>query len=263
MPEADIIIAESTYGDKLHEHPPAQYDRFLSILQDTCVKRQGKLIIPAFSVGRTQEIVYLLDQLETAGKLPKIPVYVDSPLAVNATEVFGVHPECFDDQLNTYMLTDPNPFGFNDLHYVRTVAESKRINAMKDPCIVISSSGMMNFGRIRHHMYNNIEDPRNTFLIVGYCSPGTTGGHLKSGADSVKIFGDWKMVRSKIEVMDSFSAHGDQKEMRDVLLNQKGQASQVFLVHGEIDRQEVYKDYLESEGFSGVYIPEHGEEVGL
>jgi metallo-beta-lactamase family protein len=205
----------------------------------------------------------MLDQLESSGQLPKIPVYVDSPLAVNATEVFGIHPECFDEELNTYMQTDANPFGFNDLHYVRSVAESKRINAMTKPCVVISSSGMMNFGRVRHHMYNTIEDKRNTFLIVGYCSPDTTGGQLKSGATAVKIFGDWKMVRADVEVMDSFSAHGDQREMRDVLQNQKKSASHMFLVHGELDRQEVYKDYLESDGFRGIHIPELGEEVDL
>ena len=263
MPEADFVIAESTYGDKVHESPPAQYDRFASILHDTCVKRGGKLIIPAFSVGRTQEIIYLLDKLESSGQLPKIPVYVDSPLAVNATEVFGIHPECFDDEISEYMLYDDNPFGFNDLHYVRSVDESKRINAMKDPCIVISSAGMMNFGRIRHHMYNNIEDSRNTFLIVGYCSPDTAGGQLKAGAQALKILGDWKIVRAKIETMDSFSAHGDREEMRDVLLNQKQSASHIFLVHGELDRQEKYKEFLESEGFKGIHIPELGEEVEL
>ena len=263
MPEADIVIAESTYGDKLHEGHPAQLSKFLSVVNNTCVKKGGKLIIPAFSVGRTQEIVYMLDQLESSGQLPKIPVYVDSPLAVNATEVFGIHPECFDQELNTYMQTDDNPFGFNDLHYVRSVAQSKQINAMNKPCIVISSSGMMNFGRVRHHMYNTIDDKRNTFLIVGYCSPDTTGGQLKSGATAVKIFGDWKTVRADVEVMDSFSAHGDQREMRDVLQNQKKSASHIFLVHGELDRQEIYKAYLEADGFKGIHIPELGEEVVL
>jgi metallo-beta-lactamase family protein len=194
--------------------------------------------------------------------LPKIPVYVDSPLAVNATDVFGLHPECFDEQLNTYMQTDPNPFGFNNLHYVRSVAESKSINAMNKPCVVISSSGMMNFGRVRHHMYNTIQDKRNTFLIVGYCSPDTTGGQLKAGAEAVKIFGDWMTVRADVEIMDSFSAHGDQREMRDVLDNQKN-AAHMFLVHGELDRQEVYKDYLEADGFRGIHIPELGEEADL
>lgn len=263
MPEADFVIAESTYGDKLHEDSPAQQGRFLSVVKNTCVEKKGKLIIPAFSVGRTQEIIYMLDQMESSGVLPKIPVYVDSPLAVNATEVFGIHPECFDDDLNEYMLHDENPFGFNDLHYVRSVAESKRINSMNDPCIVISSAGMMNAGRIRHHMFNNIENSKNTFLIVGYCSPDTAGGQLKAGAQALKIFGEWKEVNASIEVMDSFSAHGDQREMLDVLRNQRKSANHVFLVHGELDRQSVYKDYLESEGFGGVEIPELGAEFTL
>ena len=263
MPAADFVIAESTYGDKEHESGPAEFDRFLSIIKHTVVTKRGKLIIPAFSVGRTQEIVYLLDQLESSGQLPKIPVYVDSPLAVNATEIFGSHPECFDDALHEYLLIDDNPFGFNDLNYVRDVKVSKGLNTSTEPCIIISSSGMMNFGRIRHHMYNNIEDPKNTFLIVGYCSPDTPGGLLKAGAEALRIFGDWKMVKADVVIMDSFSAHGDRKEMKEVLANQRGTASHMFLVHGEIDRQEKFREYLESDGFKGIHIPELGEEVQL
>ena len=261
MPDADFVIAESTYGDRLHEKGPGEIGRFLSIIKHTCVEKMGKLIIPAFSVGRTQEIVYMLDQLENSGELPRIPVYVDSPLAVNATDIFIVHPECYDLELHTYMIEDPNPFGFNELHYVRNVEISKRLNHSKEPCIIISASGMMNAGRIRHHMYHGLEDSRNTFLIVGYCSPDTPGGQLKQGAEALKIFGDWKMVRAQIEVMDSFSAHGDRTEMRDVLANQRRNASHIFLVHGEYDTQQNYKGFLESEGFSGISIPRLGEEA--
>lgn len=263
LPAADFVICESTYGDKEHASGPAEFDRFLSIIKHTCVEKGGKLIIPAFSVGRTQEIVYLLDRLESSGQLPKLPVYVDSPLAVNATQIFGAHPECFDDDLNEYLLVDENPFGFNDLNYVRDVAISKSLNTSTEPCIIISSSGMMNFGRIRHHMYNNIDHPKNTFLIVGYCSPGTPGGQLKNGAEALRIFGDWKKVNADVQVMDSFSAHGDRNEMRDVLVNQRDSASHMFLVHGELDRQEQFKDFLSSDGFKGVYIPDLGEEVEL
>ncbi len=263
MLPADIVITESTYGDKIHESGPAEYERFLSIIKETCVKKGGKLIIPAFSIGRTQEIVYLLDTLESSGRLPKIPVYVDSPLAVDATEVFRNHPECFDDELNRYLQTDPNPFGWKSLHYVRSVEESKALNSSKVPSIIISSSGMIEFGRVRHHLYNSIEDKRNSFLIVGYCTPESAGGQLKNGAKSLKIFGDWKAVNADVYIMDSFSAHGDQLEMRDVLLNQKSTARDMFLVHGEPDRQLIYKDFLESEGFRGIHMPKLGEEVDV
>lgn len=260
---ADILITESTYGDKIHETGPAEYENFLQIIQQTCVRNKGKLIIPAFSIGRTQEVVYLLDRLESSGRLPHIPVYVDSPLAVNATEVFIEHPECFDRELNRYLQKDPNPFGWKNLHYVRSVEESKALNTMTNPCIIISSSGMMEFGRIRHHMYNNIENPKNAFLLVGYCTPQSPGGKLKNGAQALRIFGDHMEVKAKVYVMDSFSAHGDQLEMRDVLLNQKQSARHIFLVHGDPDRQAVFKEFLEGEGFSGIYLPKLGETVGV
>ena len=263
MPEVDYLICESTYGDKVHELPPEQSENFLQVLQKTCIEKKGKLVIPAFSVGRTQEIVYMMDKMESAGLLPKLPVYVDSPLAVNATQVFGSHPECYDDALNEYLLIDDNPFGFNDLNYVRSVAESKAINASKEPCVIISSSGMMNAGRVRHHLFNNIEDPNCTFLIVGYCSPDTAGGMLRNGVETLKIFGEWKVVKAEIEVMDSFSAHGDQVEMYEFIENQKKTAKHVFLVHGELDTQLKFKSFLEEKGFKGVEIPEEGQTFKL
>ncbi len=187
MLPADILITESTYGDRIHEKEPAEYDHFLSIIKETCVERKGMLIIPAFSIGRTQEIVYLLDRLESSGQLPRIPTYVDSPLAVDATDIYMNHPECFDHELNQYLQTDPYPFGWKRLHYIRSVEESKQLNTRTEPAIIISSSGMMEFGRIRHHMFNHIEDPRNGFLIVGYCTPESPGGQLKAGAKGLRI----------------------------------------------------------------------------
>lgn len=258
---ADILITESTYGDQRHATGPAEYENFLNIIKETCIQNKGKLIIPAFSIGRTQEVVYMLDKLESSGMLPRIPVYVDSPLAVDATEVYASHPECFDRELNRYLQKDRNPFGWKQLHYIRSVEESKYLNTATEPCIIISSSGMMEFGRIRHHMFNHIEDRKNAFLLVGYCTPESPGGHLKNGAQSLKILGEWKEVKAKIHVMDSFSAHGDQVEMRDVLNNQKASASHIFLVHGEPDRQLVFKDFLESEGFHGIHLPKLGEKV--
>jgi metallo-beta-lactamase family protein len=261
MPEADFIICESTYGDRVHEDAPSETAHFLEIIEETCVRRKGKLIIPAFSVGRTQEVVYLLDQLENEGRLPRIPVFVDSPLAVNATTIYGSHPECFDSELNEYMLTDSNPFGFNNLTYVRDVEISKQLNTMKEPCIIISSSGMMNAGRVKHHLSNNIEDPKNTFLIVGYCTPGTPGAMLREGAESLEIFGERKTVRAEIQVMDSFSAHADRLELLDFLKNQRGHAKKIFLVHGTLDRQEKFKELLNTYGFKDVEIPELGRET--
>lgn len=263
MPEADYLICESTYGDKEHELPPAQTDKFLSCLHETCVEKKGKLIIPAFSVGRTQEIVYMMDQLYNAGKLPKIPVYVDSPLAVNATQVFGAHPECYDSDLSEYLLMDKDPFGFNSLTYIRTVQESKDLNFSKEAAVIISASGMMNAGRIRHHMFNGLEDPKNTFLIVGYCSPDTAGGILRAGATELKLFGEVKQVNATIEIMESFSAHADRKEIVDFISNQKQSAKKVFLVHGDKKTQEKFKVYLNENQFEEVEIPFTGQEFEI
>ena len=256
MPEVDYLICESTYGNRDHEGAPNEIKHFQRIIQHTCVEKKGKLIIPAFSIGRTQEIVYMLDQLETAGELPRIPVYVDSPLAINATTIFGTHPECFDKQLNEYLLEDDNPFGFNRLTYARDVEISKSLNHSTAPCIIVSSSGMMNAGRVKHHLYHHIVDKRNTFLIVGYCAPGTPGRTLSDGADTVRVFGDERPVKADVEVMDSFSAHADRQEMADFLANQVERNKGLYLVHGTIDRQESFRELLQSKGFSKVEIPE-------
>ena len=263
LPEVDYLICESTYGDRDHEAAPNELERFLKIILHTCIEKQGKLIIPAFSVGRTQEIVYVLDQLESAGRLPDIPVYVDSPLAVNATTVFGSHPECFDNDLNEYLLLDDDPFGFNSLAYVRNVEISKKLNYSGEPSIIISSSGMMNAGRVKHHLFHNIENARNTFLIVGYCAPGTPGGALRDGAKQLRIFGEEKIVKAEIEVMDSFSAHADRHELADHISNQKDSIRKLFLVHGTLDRQEAFRIFLQERGFHGVEIPELGQEFEL
>jgi metallo-beta-lactamase family protein len=263
MPECDYLICESTYGDRLHESQPNEMDRFLRIIKNTCIEKKGKLIIPAFSVGRTQEIVFLLDQAHNAGRLPQIKVYVDSPLAINATAVYGSHPECFDNELHEYLLIDKNPFGFNNLHYIRDVESSKALNTTTEPCIIISSSGMMNAGRVKHHLYNNIEDPRSTFLIVGYCTPETPGGKLRSGVTSIRLFNEIKQVKAAVEIMDSFSAHGDKEEMSNFILNQKKKAKKIFLVHGEYDTQQSWLSHLGSNGFHQVEIPALGSIVHL
>jgi metallo-beta-lactamase family protein len=260
MPELDYLICESTYGDRDHESAPAEMDKFIEVIRHTCVEKKGKVIIPAFSVGRTQEIVYMLDQLQHAGKLPHISVYVDSPLAVNATEVFINHPECFDSELHRYMAEDENPFGFNNLYYIRGSEGSKQLNTINKPCIIISASGMMNAGRIRHHLLNNIENHRNTFLIVGYCTPNTPGGKLRAGAKSLHIMGQFKQVLADIVIMDSFSAHGDRGEMLDMLANQTKTLKKIWLVHGTIDRQEKWREFLDAHGFNNIGIPALGDE---
>lgn len=263
MIPCDYLICESTYGDRLHESKPEETSKLLSIIKNTCVHNRGKLIIPAFSVGRTQEIVYILDQMEPQGLLPTIPVYVDSPLSVNATKIFGIHPECYDKQLQQYLLLDPNPFGFNGLTYISDVEDSKRLNHSDEPCIIISSAGMANAGRVQHHLFNNLADPKNTVLIVGYCSPYTPGGMLKAGVKELKLFGEYVQVNASIETMDSFSAHGDRDEMKNFIANQRETNQRLFLVHGEYDAQLAFAQTLHEFGFDHIDIPELRQQFVL
>ncbi len=263
MPNVDYLICESTYGDRLHNSAPEEFEKFLHIIKRTCLEKKGKLIIPAFSIGRTQEIVYILDQMENQGILPRIPVYVDSPLAIDATDIFRAHPECFDKELHRYMLQDPNPFGFRNLKFVSSAEESKSLNTNSNPCIIISASGMGNAGRVKHHLFNNLSHPKNTVLIVGYCSPETPGGQLRAGKSSLRMYGEEVLVKADIEIMDSFSAHGDKKEMLDFISNQKNSVQTIFLVHGEIEPQSAFKDYLHENGFNKIEIPHEGQEYIL
>ncbi len=264
MTQCNYLICESTYGDRLHEVRDHEMEKLLEVITHTCIEKKGKLIIPAFSVGRTQEIVFLLDQLANQNRLPRIPIYVDSPMAINATEIFRLHPDCFDEEMNKYMLSDPNPFGFNDLHYIKQVEDSKKLNTSKEPCIIISASGMITGGRIKHHVFNNISKPQCTILIVGYAAPDTIGGQLRNGADEVSIFGTKLKVNAEVIVMDSFSAHGDYKEMIDYISNQdREQLHKLFLVHGELDSQERFKERLKESGIHKVYIPHLGQEFTI
>jgi metallo-beta-lactamase family protein len=263
MPPCDYLLCESTYGDREHEQKPNEIEKFLKIVRDTCVENRGKLLIPAFSVGRTQEIVHMLDQLESTGKLPKIKVFVDSPLAVNATTVFGAHPECYDAELQEYMLTDDNPFGFNNLTYITDVRESKALNFLKGPAIIISASGMMNAGRSKHHLRNTMGSLKNTIFIVGYCARQTPGGKLRDGATGLKLYGDYHELKAEVVVMDSFSAHGDRSEMTGFLQNQKESCKEIFLVHGTIERMESFGGALIEDGFKSWKAPKLKEIVEL
>jgi metallo-beta-lactamase family protein len=263
MPAMDYVICESTYGDRTHEEAPEETDRLLHIIRHTCVEKRGKLLIPAFSVGRTQEIVYILDKLANEGKLPRIPVYVDSPLSINATTIFGSHPECFDEELSDYITIDENPFGFNGLNYIRQTEDSKKLNVSEEPCIIIASSGMGNVGRIKHHLYHGIDNSKNTVLIVGYATPNTPAGRLRDGAKELRLFGDFKPVKADVEIMDSFSAHADKLELVEFLRNQRESAKKIFLVHGDYDTQKSFSALLLSVGFAAVEIPELGHEETL
>ncbi len=264
FPQADYILCESTYGNRLHEPEADMKTHLLRIVYQTCIEKKGKLLIPAFAVDRTQELIYALDQLAHEGLLPKIPVYVDSPLSVKATMVMKNNEECFNPEILAYVKHDGDAFGFENLHYISDVMESKALNDSKQPCIIISSSGMAEAGRIKHHIKNNVEKPSTTILLVGYCSPGSLGAVLKTKPAEVRIFGETFKVRADIEIMDSFSAHADYKEMMHHLSCQDtSKVKKLFLVHGEIDTQLIFKNRLNSMGFHDIQIPAQGESFDL
>lgn len=264
FPQCDYLITESTYGDKLH---PAMQDaevELLRVVTETCVNKQGKLIIPSFAIGRAQELVQTFNNFYNEGKLPKIEIYLDSPLAIDATGIFRIHPECFNQEVLDVMEKDPDPFGFKSLHYIRKAEESKELNNLTEPCIIISSSGMMEAGRIKHHLANNIEDKKNTILAVGYCAPTTLGARILRGDKEISIFGEKYQVRADIERIEAFSGHGDYSEMLEYIKCQdKKQVQKIFLVHGEIGPQSFYKEKIEEAGFGEVVIPKKGDEVTL
>lgn len=265
FPQADYIICESTYGNRLHPAAENVKAELLEIVKNTCVKNRGKVLIPAFSVGRTQEIVYALDQLEEEGLLPKIPIYVDSPLSVKATGVMRRHKECYNPQIMRYLHEgDGDAFAFDHLFYVSEKADSMALNESKGPAVIISASGMAEAGRIKHHIAHNIEDPNSAVLFVGYCSPEGLGGQLKSGKKEVRIFGKEFEVKCQIYIMDSFSAHADYNEMMQFLdCQNKAEVKKIFLVHGELDTQTAFKKRLQDIGWGEIEIPAMGAEFEL
>ena len=229
----------------------------MQVVHETCVVNKGKLIIPAFSIGKTQELIYELNQWEFAGKLPPIKVYVDSPLAINATDIMRNHPESYSNEVNEYIKKDPSPFGFNGLEYVRKVEDSKAINSSHEPCIIISASGMAEAGRVKHHLANNIENPNNAVLIIGYCEPSSNGGKLARGDKSISIFGKKFDVKAKVHVIDFFSAHGDYNEMLQFLSCQDAKkVKTLFVVHGNKEVMLSFKVKLQEKDFNNVIIPQ-------
>ncbi|MGA2407543.1 MAG: MBL fold metallo-hydrolase [Bacteroidales bacterium] len=261
FPQADILITESTYGDRLHNDTLVAEEELLNVVVDTCITKGGKLIIPAFSVGRTQQIVFSLNNFFNEGRLPKIDIFVDSPLAVNATTVFRMHPECYNQNFLNVLEKDPDPFGFDNLYYITKVEESKELNDHKKPCVIISASGMMEAGRVKHHLANNISDPRNTILIVGYCAPTTLGARIGRGDKEVSIFGTVYDVKAEVKKIESFSGHGDYKELISFISCQdKSALGKMFIVHGEYETQKKYVSTLLNEGFKNIEIPAKGQE---
>lgn len=260
MGDVDILISESTYGGRVHEPISDMSGSLLAVIRRT-VERGGKVIIPAFSVGRTQELVFALFQLADEGKLPAIPVYVDSPLAVHATDVFRLHPECFDKETLLYLHQNEDPFGFGKLKYIRSVEASKKLNDKKEPCVIIAASGMCEGGRILHHLANNCEEKRNTILVVGFMAEHTLGRRLVDRLPELKIFGDIFKLNAEVAILNSFSAHAGQDELVAYAETMdKKLLRNIFLVHGEVSQAEQFSEKLIEKGFKNVDIPARGTQ---
>jgi metallo-beta-lactamase family protein len=259
--QADIVIMEGTYGDRLHESYTDARRKLRNIINETA-RQRGKVIIPAFAVGRTQEIVYALNQLDAEGDIPDIPVFVDSPLAVNATDVFRMHPEAWNADVQRFLEEDgrTSPFDFPDIEYVRNVRRSKQLNNIGRSAIIISANGMAENGRILHHLKNNIEDNRNSVLIVSFMAENTLGRRLKDGEKRVRIFGESYDVRARIEAIDGYSAHADQRELLEWAgaLDERG-VQQLFVVHSEPEPADTLVRMLRAQGFAQVTAPERSQ----
>jgi metallo-beta-lactamase family protein len=263
--DTDLLIIESTYGDRLHEPIETTDERLQDVIIET-YEREGKMIVPAFSVGRTQELVYALHRLTKARDIPTLPIYVDSPLSVNVTEIFRLHPECYDQEVNQFLAEGNrrDPFGFYRLTYVRAVEASKELNFLREPAIIISASGMCEAGRILHHLKNNIEESNNTVLIVGWQAPHTLGRRIVERQPIVKIFGEEYRLNARVETINGFSAHADRTELLDYA-QQLGpnRLQSVFVVHGEEASSLALADGLEGMGVKQAIVPRLGETFEL
>jgi metallo-beta-lactamase family protein len=255
---------ECTYGDTPHGDPEQAYLEFREVVKRT-IKRGGKVVVPAFSVGRTQELVYSLNRMITEGDLPRMPVFVDSPLATNASDIFRKHPDYFDDETQQFMRTGNHPaLNFPGLAYTRSVEESKAINHMNEPMVIISASGMCEAGRILHHLTHTIEDPRNTVCIVSWQAPNTLGRRLAEKQPVARIYGEELNVRAEIATIDGLSAHGGQ----DMLLQYASAASQnglkqIFLIHGEETPAAILMEKMHEQGITAVSYPDRGDVVNF
>jgi metallo-beta-lactamase family protein len=264
FPQADCIIMESTYGNRLHDVVTPSADKLLEFIEHTCISKKGKLIIPAFSVGRTQEILYLLNRLETENRLPALNYYVDSPLSILVTQFAKQHPESFNKDVQALLQMDEDVFAFEGLHYLKTAEESIKLNSSKDPGVIISASGMAEAGRVKHHIAHNIGHTRNTILIVGYCEPHSLGGKLRNGDKQVTIYGELHNVNAEVGVIETMSAHGDYHDLMHWLACQDaGRVSKLILVHGSYEAQQEFREKLMKKGFKDVEIPALNQVIGL
>jgi metallo-beta-lactamase family protein len=259
IPNVDYFICESTYGGRFHDTFDVSGTKIIEVLK-RAIPKKSKIIVPSFSVGRTQEIVYLLHTLFEADPSLRIPIYVDSPLSVNATEVFRQHPECFDFETSRFILKHQDPFGFNLLNYITSVESSKALNDTQGPCMIISSSGMAEAGRILHHLANNIQDANNIVLMVGYCAEHTLGRKIIEGEKELNILGDTYQMNAEVVLFNSLSAHADSNELTDYCKTlDTAKMKKIFLVHGDFDQQEKFKVRLNEIGFKNVEIPKKGD----
>lgn len=264
FPQADYVIMESTYGNSQHQDVSTSVDTVLDWITRTCLQKKGKLIMPAFSLGRTQEILYALNQLSLEGRLPKLDYFLDSPLSTSITDVVKRYPAYFNKSIQQVLQSDDDPFHFEGLRYVENVDESKLLNYRNEPCVIISASGMAEAGRVKHHISNNVENSRNAVLMTGYCEPASLGARLLSGAKEVSIFGVEHEVHAEIGQIKSMSAHGDYEDLSQWLSCQdKLQIKKLFLVHGEYPVQQDFKQWLLKRGFNDVEIPAQHYELGL
>ena len=264
FPQADYILLESTYGNSLHDLQVTTPDALLGWIEKACIQKKGKLVMPAFSVGRTQELLFALNQLELEKRLPNLTYYVDSPLSLEATEVVKSYPGYFNDAIQKILKTDNNPFDFKGLRFITSAEESKSLNYENDPCVIISASGMADAGRVKHHISNTIENSRNTILFTGYCEPRSLGGKMLAGAKEVGIYGVTHEVHAEIGSIRSMSAHGDYLDLiRFLDCQDPSRVKKLFLVHGEYPVQEHFRERLFNKGFRNVEIPVRHAEVDL
>jgi metallo-beta-lactamase family protein len=262
LPAADYLIMESTYGGRLHKSVSHVINKLADVVNRTA-GRGGRIIVPSFAVGRTQQLVLLLHQLANERRIPNIPIFVDSPLAINVTGVHRAHPECFDEETRAYLLKGEDPFGFQRLQYVREASESKKLNDLHGPFVVISASGMAEQGRILHHLRNNIEDPRNTVLITGFQAADTLGRKLVEKWTEVRIFGEPVRVRAEISSLDELSGHADQGELIEWIRPLAPSLRKVFLVHGEPAQSDTFARLLHSTYNLVVSVPAPGQSFEL
>jgi metallo-beta-lactamase family protein len=259
---ADVLITESTYGDRHHDDM-ADVEKELGSFIASVAKRRGKIIIPSFAVGRTQRVVYELHRLMRDGRIREMPIFVDSPLAVSATEIFRNHPECFDEEMNALLRRDDDPLGFARVRYVKEADESKKLNRMPGPMVIISASGMCEAGRILHHLKNNIGSGRNGILVVGYQARHTLGRRIVEGERRVKIFGTRYPVRARVKVFNEFSAHADSDELLEFAEGIRRPPQRTIVVHGNEEMSVALGRKLTERGFPRVIVPLDGETVRL